>query len=88
MYLHAKMASTLFGNSKDRKKQQSKSEREKQLKQALAEKCAEMGSQYASHEEDKTEYTILTINGKTLKVKKEEITIHSVTNIGFGNPKK
>ena len=47
-----------------------------------------MGSQYASHEEDKTEYTVLTINGKTLKVKKEEITIQSVTNIGFGNPKK
>ena len=78
----------MFSNSKDRKKQQSKSEHEKQLKQALAEKCADMGSQYVSHEEDETEYTVLTINGKTLKVKKEEITIQSVTNIGFGNPKK
>lgn len=80
--------SALFRNSKDEKKQQSKSEHEEQLKQALAEKCAEMGSEYASHEEDRTEYTVVTINGKTLKVKKEEITIPSVTNIGFGNPKK
>ena len=78
----------MFGKSKDNKKKQSRSEHEKQLKQALAEKCAEMGSEYASHEEDKTEYTVLTINGKTLKVKKEEITIPSVTNVGFGNPKK
>jgi predicted ribosome-associated RNA-binding protein Tma20 len=78
----------LFGKSKDSKNKQSKSERDKELKKALAEKCAEMGSEYASHEEEKTEYTILTINGKTLKVKKEEITIPSVTNIGFGNPKK
>jgi len=78
----------LFGTSKERKKQPSKEEHEKQLKQALAEKCADVGSQYVSHEEDETEYTVLTINGKTLKVKKEEITIESVTNIGFGNPKK
>ena len=78
----------MFGNSKNRKNEQSKAEREKQLKQALAEKCADMGSQYASHEEDETEYTILTINGKTLKVKKEEITIRSITNIGFGNSRK
>ena len=82
------MASSLFGNSKDPKKKLSRSEHEKQLKKALAEKCAEMGGQYASHEEDKTEYTILTINGKTLKVRKEEITIPSVTNIGFGNSRK
>ena len=78
----------MFGKSKDRDKKQSRSEHEKQLKQALAEKCAEMGGEYASHEEDKTEYTILTINGKTLRVKKEEITIQSVTGVGFGNPRK
>ena len=83
-----KRAGPVFNNSKDRKKQQSRAEHEKQIKKALAEKCADMGSEYASHEEDKTEYTILTINGKTLKVRKEEITIPSVTNIGFGNPRK
>ena len=75
----------MFGSSKERKEQRLKTEHEKQLKQALAEKCADAGSQYASHEEDKTEYTILTINGKTLRVKKEEITIQSVTNISFTN---
>ena len=78
----------MFGSSKDSKKQQLKAEHEKQLKQALAEKCADMGSQYASHEEDETEYTVLTINGKTLKVKKEEITIPSVTNVSFTNRKR
>ena len=78
----------MFGTSKDRKKQQLKAEHEKQLKQALAEKCADLGSEYASHEEDATEYTVLTINGKTLKVKKEEITIESVTNHGFASRKK
>lgn len=77
----------MFGNSKERKEQRLKTEHEKQLKQALAEKCADVGSQYASHEEDETEYTVLTINGKTLKVKKEEITIQSVTNISFTNRK-
>lgn len=78
----------MFGNSKDSKKQQLKEEHEKQLKKALAEKCADVGSQYVSHEEDETQYTVMTINGKSIKVKKEEITIESVTNIGFGNPKK
>ena len=77
----------MFGSSKERKEQRLKTEHEKQLKQALAEKCADAGSQYASHEEDETEYTVLTINGKTLKVKKEEITIQSVTNISFTNRK-
>lgn len=77
----------MFGSSKERKEQKLKTEHEKQLKQALAEKCADAGSQYASHEEDETEYTVLTINGKTLKVKKEEITIQSVTNISFTNRK-
>ena len=77
----------MFGSSKERKEQQLKTEHEKQLKQALAEKCADVGSQYASHEEDETEYTVLTINGKTLKVKKEEITIQSVTNVSFTNRK-
>ena len=77
----------MFGNSKERKKQQLKAEHEKQLKKALAEKCADIGSEYASHQEDETQYTVLTINGKTLKVKKEEITIESVTNIGFGKRK-
>jgi hypothetical protein len=78
----------MFGDSKERKKQQLKAEHEKQLKKALAEKCADMGSEYVSHQEDETEYTVVTINGKTLKVKKEEITIESVTNTGLGNPKK
>lgn len=82
------MASSLFSNSKDRKKEQQKAEHEKQLKKALAEKCADLGGEYASHNEDETEYTVLTINGKTLKVKKEEITIQSVTNISFTNRKK
>ena len=78
----------MFGNSKNSKKQQHTSEHEKQLKKALAEKCADMGDQYASHNEDETEYTVVTINGKTLKVKKEEITIESITNTSFGNRKK
>ncbi|MGD8418988.1 MAG: hypothetical protein PVJ78_01075 [Gammaproteobacteria bacterium] len=78
----------MFGSSKENKKQQLREEHEKKLKQALAEKCADAGSQYASHEEDETEYTVLTINGKTLKVKKEEITIQSVTNISFTNRRK
>lgn len=78
----------MFGSSKDSKKQQHKAGHEEQLKKALAKKCADLGSEYASHQEDKTEYTVVTINGEELKVKKEEITIESVTNIGFGNPKK
>jgi hypothetical protein len=78
----------LFGTSKERKKQQLKEDHEKQLKKALAEKCADMGSEYASHQEDETEYTVVTINGETIKVQKEEITIESVTNISFGNRNK
>ena len=68
---------------RDRKERQEsendkrKAEHEVQLRQALAQKCAELGGQYSSHAEDETQYTILTINGKTLKVKKEEITIES-----------
>lgn len=77
----------MFGSSKEDKKQQLKAEREKQLKQALAEKCADMGDQYASHKEDETEYTVVTINGEKIKVKKEEITIESVTKISFANGK-
>ena len=52
-----------------------KAEREKQLKKALAEKCASMGNEYVSHQEDETQYTIVTINGETLRVRKEEIVI-------------
>ena len=62
---------------KDRKEQKRKAEREKQLKQALAEKCADLGGRYASHKEDETQYTIVTINGKTFRVKKEEIILES-----------
>ena len=62
---------------KEQQEQQLEVEREKQLKKALAEKCAGMGGQYVSHEEDETQYTVVTINGKTLTVRKEEITIES-----------
>ena len=65
---------------KERKEKKRKAEHEKQLKKALVEKCADMGNQYASHEEDETQYTVVTINGKTIKVKKEEITIQSLTD--------
>jgi hypothetical protein len=41
-----------------------KEEHEKELKKALAQKCGDVGSQYASHKEDETEYTIVTINGQ------------------------
>ena len=78
----------MFGSSKDGKKQPSREEHEKQLKKALAEKCADMGSEYASHEEDETQYTVVTINGEKIKVKKEEITIQSVTNHSFTSRKK
>ena len=77
----------MFNSSKDLKKQQLKDEHEKRLKKALAEKCAHMGDQYVSHEEDETEYTVVTINGEKITVKKEEITIESVTKISFGNRK-
>ena len=36
---------------KERKEQRFKLEHEKQLKKALAKKCADVGSQYASHQE-------------------------------------
>ena len=65
---------------KESKEKKRKVEHEKQLKKALAEKCADMGNQYASHEEDETQYTVVTINGKAIKFKKEEITIKSLTD--------
>ena len=65
---------------KERKEKERKAEHEKQLKKALAEKCADKGNYYASHEEDETQYTVVTINGKTIKFKKEEITIKSFTD--------
>ena len=64
-----------------------KEEHEKELKQALAQKCADVGSQYASHKEDETEYTIVTINGESIRVKKEEITIESFTDLKLKNRK-
>ena len=64
-----------------------KEEHEKELKQALAQKCADVGSQYASHKEDETEYTIVTINGESIRVKKEEITIESYTDLKLKNRK-
>ena len=64
-----------------------KEEHEKELKQALAQKCADVGSQYASHKEDDTEYTIVTINGESIRVKKEEITIESFTDLKLKNRK-
>ena len=64
-----------------------KEEHEKELKQALAQKSADVGSQYASHKEDDTEYTIVTINGESIRVKKEEITIQSFTDLKLKNRK-
>ncbi len=60
---------------KDRKEKQRKEEREIQLKKALAEKCAKMGDQYVSHKSDEIQYTVLTVNGKRLKIRKEEIIL-------------
>jgi hypothetical protein len=68
---------SILKEHKEHKEKKLKVAREKQLKTALAEKCANMDDQYVSHDEDKSEYTIFTINGKTMKVKKEEITIES-----------
>lgn len=64
-----------------------KEEHEKELKKALAQKCGDVGSQYASHKEDETEYTIVTINGESIRVKKEEITIESFTDLKLKNRK-
>jgi hypothetical protein len=64
-----------------------KEEHEKDLKKALAQKCGDVGSQYASHKEDETEYTIVTINGESIRVKKEEITIESFTDLKLKNRK-
>ena len=72
---------------KERKEKKLKAEHEKQLKKALAQKCADVGSQYASHQEDETEYTVVTINGETIRVKKEEITIESLTDLNLKNRK-
>ena len=71
----------MFSNKKERDSKKDKEEHDKLLRKALADKCADMGSQYASHQEDETEYTVVTINGKSIKVKKEEITIASVTDL-------
>jgi len=60
---------------KDRKEKQQKAEREALLKKALAEKCAKMGDQYASHKVDEIQYTVLTLNGKRLIIRKEEIIL-------------
>ena len=69
----------MFGFLKEHKEKKLKEEHERALKKALAEKCAHMDLKYVSHDEDETQYTIITINGKTIKVKKEDITIESVT---------
>ena len=68
---------SILKERKENKKNELKTMQENQLKKALAQKCAGMGDQYAFHKEDETEYTILTINGKTIRVKKEEIIIES-----------
>lgn len=60
---------------KDRKEKQRKAEREALLKKALAEKCARVGDQYASHKTDEVQYTVLTLNGKRIKIRKEEIIL-------------
>ena len=69
---------SILKEGKDKKRNE---EHEKQLKKALAEKCAGMGNEYASHQEDETQYTVVTINGEAISVKKEEITIESPTAI-------
>ncbi|MDC1287954.1 hypothetical protein N8198_08710 [Gammaproteobacteria bacterium] len=68
---------SILKEGKDKKRNE---EHEKQLKKALAEKCADVGNEYVSHEEDETQYTVVTINGKAIKFKKEEITINSVAD--------
>ena len=70
----------MFGIFRARKEKKRKAEHEMQLKKALAEKCAELGIHYANHEEDETQYTVVTINRETLRVRKEEITIASLTD--------
>jgi hypothetical protein len=70
----------MFNIKNELKERKLKDEHEKRLKKALSEKCADIGSEYASHQEDETEYTVVTINGETLKVRKEEITIQSLTD--------
>ena len=60
---------------KDRKEKQRKAERELELKKALAEKCAKVGDQYESHKTDEIQYTVLTVNGKKLRIRKEEIIL-------------
>lgn len=70
----------MLGIFKEHKEKKRKADHEKQLKDALAQKCADIGDRYASHEEDETQYTIVTINGETIKFKKEEITIESLTD--------
>jgi chloramphenicol O-acetyltransferase len=72
---------------KERNENKRKAEHEKRLKKELAQKCADMENQYVSHEEDETQYTILTINGETITVKKEEITIESITDFKQKNRK-
>lgn len=67
----------MLGSARNRDEQKRRDEHEERLKKALAEKCANMGGQYFSHEEDETQYTVVTINGKSLTVRKEEITIES-----------
>ena len=66
---------------KEQKDQKLKEQREQELKKALAEKCAGMGGEYVSHQEDETQYTIVTINGKTIKVRKEEIVLEGPGDI-------
>ena len=61
--------------NKDEKETQSKEERELELKKALAEKCARLGDQYESHQTDEIQYTVLTVNGKKLRIRKEEIIL-------------
>ncbi len=70
----------MFGMFKWRKEKKRDKVDEKQLREALAEKCAAMGTEYASHGEDETEYTVITIKGKRLTVKKEEITIPAIAD--------
>ena len=71
----------MFGILNEWKEKRLKAEQEKKLKQSLAQKCADMGGQYLSHQEDETEYTIVTINGETIKVRKEKITIEGLTDL-------
>ena len=69
--------------SKKHRDQKRKAEQETALKKSLAEKVQRFQSLRKS---ENTGYTMLTINGKRLRVLREHITIQAVSPITMGNP--